>query len=267
MCVCVCARARVCVCVSSTKCKGNPKFKYKKCRRHGASLLSNEATGVRWRTLKCVPAGWTETLSTMFVTYSYSKPFMVHTGIADAWLQRFLLRLVNSVWSGLPQVSPMSSRVLRAGVTDHPGLRAWCACACGYGCGCVCIYIYIYVCVCVCVSVRVNVCVCVCFSLSLSLSLSLSVWLAFSLISCIYALELPRVRCHLCWLIWVFNHWRVDLRLCHPRRTQPTRGSSKPHCSAGGPSFWCTGVNITTNTMVPYSFYSCGTTYRKYTST
>ena len=51
---------------------------------------------------------------------------MVHTGSADAWLQRFLLRLVNSLWCGLPEASLMNSRVLRAGVTDHPGLRAWC---------------------------------------------------------------------------------------------------------------------------------------------
>ena len=61
-----------------------------------------------------------------FVTQSYFTPFMVRTGTADAWLKRFLLRLVNFVWFGLPEASLMTSRMLRAGVTDHPGLRAWC---------------------------------------------------------------------------------------------------------------------------------------------
>ena len=80
----------------------------------------------------CVPAKWTGP-NPPFVTQSYFTPFMVHTGSADAWLQRFRLRLVNSVWFGLREASLMSSRVLRAGVTDHPGLRVWCQVCFGHG--------------------------------------------------------------------------------------------------------------------------------------
>ena len=89
------------------------------------------------RTHHCVPAKWAGPNPFVCDIVVPQAVYGAYWYIADAWLQRLPLRLVGSVWFGLPEASLMRSRVLRAGVTDHPGLRAWCqACVCVCVCMC-----------------------------------------------------------------------------------------------------------------------------------
>ena len=148
VCMYVCMGMRVCVCpprnakvhLTCTNNKGLSEPSWDESQRRRPASACDMGSGRKIHLTAMAASGRKSAAGGPFRTQTWPlKP----TGKPCSLEAIFSFLLVNSfsvcVDPKIPiEASLMSSRVLRAGVTDHPGLRAWCQV-----CVCVCVRLFI----------------------------------------------------------------------------------------------------------------------------
>ena len=129
------------------------------------------------------------------------------------------------------EASLVSSRVLRAGVTDHPALRAWCqvsVCVCVRVCVCVCACACVLVCVLVIACDRATESVCRCAFVSVISLLFIYVRIHTYIHICIYRYNIYHLQNSISIYTYIYGYVEGSVRVCHAVKLRNLERSRSP---------------------------------------